>query len=203
MREYAINEIFLTVQGEGVRAGTAAVFLRFAACNLTCSGTEVEGAFQPLCDTEFASFRKLTGEQILAEIRDVAHEVRWIVCTGGEPALQLDGPLVSLLRSAGFLLAIETNGTVNVDTLALDWVCVSPKVAEHALQQLTAHEVKYVRAVGHGIPRPRIRADHYVLSPAAQGPTLDPRTIQWCVDLVLAHPQWRLSVQQHKLWGVR
>src|SRR5207244_2745020 len=92
-----------------------------------------------------------------------------IVLTGGEPALQVDPALVATLRQSGYYLAIETNGTRNIDHLALDWVCVSPKVAEHAIQQRTAHEVKYVRAYGQGIPQTVVQADHYLLSPAFDG----------------------------------
>jgi organic radical activating enzyme len=111
--------------------------------------------------------------------------------------------LVQACKAAGYALAIETNGTVNLDGLGLDWICVSPKVAEHALKQRTAQEVKYVRAYGQGIPKPTITAEHYVLSPAFDGDHLDPQTWRWCLQLCQTYPEWRLSLQQHKLWGVR
>ena len=117
--------------------------------------------------------------------------------------MQCDRVLVAALRDAGYQCAIETNGTVNVDNLALDWVCVSPKVAEHALKQRTAHEVKYVRAYGQGIPRTAVQAEHYSLSPAFQGESLDHNTLQWCLDLCLNNPPWRLTLQMHKFFSLR
>jgi 7-carboxy-7-deazaguanine synthase len=203
-REYAVNEIFLTLQGEGVRTGTANVFCRFTACNLQCNGTIEDQAYAPVCDTEFASGRLLTGTQIIEEITQIAGACRWIVLTGGEPSLQLDLPLVVLLKGAGYHLAIETNGTRNIDALGLDWVCVSPKTAEHTLAQLKADELKYVRHAGQGIPKPRGTAEHYLISPAFEPDgTVRQDTLRWCVQLCKDHPPWRLSLQTHKLLHIR
>jgi organic radical activating enzyme len=203
-KHYAVNDIFYSPQGEGVRAGTMNLFVRFAGCNLQCDvepGPLSPGGFA--CDTEFVSHRGMTAEDILARCQDLSPGCRWIIFTGGEPGLQLDLSLVQACKAAGYALAIETNGTVNLDGLGLDWICVSPKVAEHALKQRTAQEVKYVRAYGQGIPKPTITAEHYVLSPAFDGDHLDPQTWRWCLQLCQTYPEWRLSLQQHKLWGVR
>jgi len=195
---YVVNEIFYSLQGEGVRAGTANLFLRFARCNLACSA-ETHG-FD--CDTEFESGRRMTIAEILAELRELSADCRWVVLTGGEPALQVDRELIDALHGAGYLLAIETNGSVELPD-GIDWITVSPKVAEHAIRQRRAHEVKYVRGHGQGIPRTVVVADHYLISPAFDGPDLDPRALDWCIRLARENPAWRLSVQQHKSWNVR
>jgi organic radical activating enzyme len=235
VKTYRVNEIFYSLQGEGVRAGTPNLFLRFAGCNETCS-IESHG-FD--CDTEFASGRALTLDQILAELKEAgsgtptgeagsarpageagsagpageagsagpageAGSARptWIVLTGGEPALQVDGELIDGLRSAGYKLAIETNGSIALPE-GIDWITVSPKVAEHAIRQRVAHEVKYVRNYGQGIPRTVVQAQHKLISPAFSGDRLDPKTLEWCIQLVKENPDWRLSIQMHKSWRVR
>jgi 7-carboxy-7-deazaguanine synthase len=195
---YVVNEIFYSLQGEGVRAGTPNLFLRFARCNLACR-VETHG-FD--CDTEFESGRRMTLAEIRAEMTVLSATCRWVVLTGGEPALQVDRELIDALHEAGYQLAIETNGSVLLPP-GIDWVTVSPKVAEHALRQLTAQEVKYVRGYGQAIPRTVVEAEHYLISPAFDGAEVDPRTLDWCIRLVRENPPWRLSVQQHKLWRVR
>lgn len=241
-KRYKINEVFYSLQGEGMRAGEASVFVRFSGCNLKCAmeaGPKSPGGFD--CDTEFESGRMLTAADIKEEIvgalvcagvtvdnldRRKPDPGPWIVFTGGEPGLQLDKELVDLLRTGKFRLAIETNGTINVDDLGLDWITVSPKVAEHALKQLKADEVKYVRGVGQAIPKTRVEAKHKLISPAFDGVQVSVRenpyipdeyrqkleggpkerrenSLSWCVALCKAHPDWRLSIQLHKAWGVR
>ncbi|GMU23861.1 MAG: 7-carboxy-7-deazaguanine synthase [Phycisphaerae bacterium] len=195
---YLINEIFYSLQGEGMRAGTANLFLRFTGCNQTCR-QETHG-FD--CDTEFTSGRKLNLDEIVAEFRQIAPACRWVVLTGGEPALQVDLPLIERLHAEGYLLAIETNGSVELPPGA-DWITVSPKVAEHAIRQRTAHEVKYVRGHGQAIPRTVVQAEHKLISPAFDGPHIDPRALDWCIRLVKENPDWRLSIQMHKSWNVR
>jgi organic radical activating enzyme len=195
---YLVNEIFYSLQGEGVRAGTANLFLRFSRCNLACTA-ETHG-FD--CDTEFASGRRLTTPEILAELAALSTGCRWIVLTGGEPALQVDAELIAALHGAGYRLAIETNGSVALPA-GLDWITVSPKVAEHAIRQRRADEVKYVRGHGQGIPQTVVEAEHSLISPAFDGDEVDPRALAWCLRLVRENPRWRLSVQQHKLWKVR
>jgi len=198
MKQYAVNEIFYSLQGEGVRAGTPNLFLRFAGCNLTCM-RETHG-FD--CDTEFVSSRKMTVEEIRGELVDLSRECKWIILTGGEPGLQVDQELVDRLHADGYKLAIETNGSVALPD-GLDWITVSPKVAEHAIRQRTAHELKYVRGYGQGIPKTVVKSEHYVISPAFNGMDLDSKTLDWCIRLVKENPPWRLSVQQHKLWSIR
>ncbi len=198
MKTYRINEIFYSLQGEGVRAGTAALFLRFSGCNQACRA-ETHG-FD--CDTEFASGRDLTLDEIVAELRAAGPRCAWVVLTGGEPALQVDRDLIDGLHEGGYRLAIETNGSIALPD-GLDWITVSPKVAEHAIRQRAADEVKYVRTYGQGIPKTVVQATHKLISPAFDGDRLDRRTLDWCIRLVKDNPEWRLSVQQHKGWGVR
>ena len=205
---YTINEIFYSIQGEGVRAGTANVFVRFTGCNMRCDvepGPQSPGGFA--CDTEFASGRKMTLDEILEFAGKIAPTCRWLILTGGEPALQVDREFCEFFGKVGYQLAIETNGSValgdGLGELPLDWVTVSPKVAEHCIKQLKASEVKYVRGLGQGIPKTVVVADHYLISPAFGGNALDREVLDWCIKLCLENPEWRLSVQQHKKWGVR
>ena len=198
MDRYLVNELFYSLQGEGVRAGTPNFFLRLAKCNLACK-VETHG-FD--CDTEFESGRWMTLPEILDEMRQLSASCDWIVLTGGEPALQVDSEMIDALHAAGYKLAIETNGSMELPE-GIDWVTVSPKVAEHAIRQRKAHEVKYVRGYGQAIPRTVVAAEHYLISPAFEGDRLDPRTLDWCVRLCKENPPWRLSVQQHKAWKVR
>ena len=198
MKKYKINEIFYSVQGEGVRAGCPSFFVRFSKCNLLC--TVATHGFD--CDTEFESGHDMSVGDILVELASLSQDCRWIVLTGGEPALQVDEEIIEALRAAGYLLAIETNGTVALPD-GIDWITVSPKVPEEALRQRIADEVKYVRAVGQGVPQTVVEAKHYLISPAFDGDRLHGETMDWCLDLVRKHPIWRISVQQHKGWGVR
>lgn len=228
---YSVNEIFAAPQGEGMRAGTANVFVRFSGCNLRCDGAEENDQFAPVCDTEFTSGTMLTvdemllrsvealaaygyhvkprSEQGLLEKREVG-----VIFTGGEPSLQLTEELVRSFSMAGFLTAIETNGTRPVP-VNLDYIAVSPKTAEHTLHVSEAltdafgvprliDELRYVRRVGQAIPKPALKALYYLISPHVQ-PTgvIHPEDMEWCVKLVMANPTWRLSTQQHKTWGVR
>jgi 7-carboxy-7-deazaguanine synthase len=198
MDRYLVNEIFYSLQGEGVRAGAPSFFLRLAKCNLACK-VETHG-FD--CDTEFESGRWLTLPEILDEMRQLSGTCEWIVLTGGEPALQVDREMIEALHAAGYKLAIETNGSMELPE-GIDWITVSPKVAEHAIRQRKADEVKYVRGYGQAIPRTVVEAEHYLISPAFEGDRLDPRTLDWCIRLCKENPPWRLSVQQHKAWKVR
>ena len=216
-KTYAVNEIFWSPQGEGMRAGEMSVFIRFAGCNLRCRVEAAEdspGGFD--CDTEFASGRKMTAEEIIEEAYTVVGKPvqwyleqqdsgePWVVFTGGEPALQVDTALVEAMQDAGFQCAIETNGSKDVSHLGLDWITVSPKVAEHAIRQTTATEVKYVRGYGQPLPKPTCEATYKLISPAFDGTTIDERAVQWCVKLVKENPEWRLSMQLHKsAWRVR
>ncbi len=205
-KRYSINEIFFSLQGEGARAGTANVFVRFSGCNMRCdveSGARSPGGFA--CDTEFESGQAMTGGEIVASALALGpRPTTGVIFTGGEPALQLDRALVGAFRRAKFApLCIETNGTIDVAPLGLDWISLSPKVAEHAVRVKVCSEVRYVRGLGQGIPNPRARTDRKFISPAFSGDRLDAATLEWCIGLVKTHPSWALSVQQHKTWGVR
>jgi 7-carboxy-7-deazaguanine synthase len=198
VERYLVNEIFYSLQGEGVRAGAPSFFLRLAKCNLTCK-VETHG-FD--CDTEFESGRWMTLPEILDELRQLSERCEWVVLTGGEPALQVDPEMIGALHEAGYRLAVETNGSVELPA-GIDWVTVSPKVAEHAIRQRKAHEVKYVRGYGQAIPKTVVEAEHHLISPAFEGTEVDPRALEWCIRLCKENPPWRLSVQQHKGWKVR
>lgn len=205
-RRYTINEIFFSLQGEGARAGTPNVFVRFTGCNMRCemkAGKRSPGGFD--CDTEFESGRPMSARQILAAALTLAPQSGvGVIFTGGEPGLQLDKTLVDAFRAKGFgPLCIETNGTVDVTPLGLDWISLSPKVAEHAVKIRECAEIKYVRGHGQAIPKPNARARHRFISPAFSGDRLDSDTLRWCVALVKANPGWALSMQQHKTWGIR
>lgn len=198
MERYRVNEIFYSLQGEGVRAGTPNLFLRFSRCNLDCKAAT--HGFD--CDTEFETGTWMTLPGIVAEMRSLAPRCDWVILTGGEPALQVDDPLIDALHGAGYRLAIETNGTLELPA-GLDWITVSPKVPEAALRQRVAHEVKYVRAAGQPLPETVVAAEHHLISPAFHGGNLDPSHLDWCIRLCRDNPPWRLSVQQHKGWNVR
>lgn len=210
-KSYMVKEIFYTLQGEGLRAGTPSVFLRFAGCNVGC--TKAVQGFD--CDTDWLNGEAMTLKQIVERVTHLASSKNahdpcpWVVFTGGEPGLQIDHDLISELHLQGFLLAVESNGTVPLPE-GLDWICVSPKLPDEMTLQRTADEVKFVVAAGATIPETTIEADHYLISPAWEpvskqplnpGPISD-SNLTWCIQLVLENPGWSLSVQQHKQWGV-
>lgn len=197
---YVVNEIFYSVQGEGRRAGTPMVFVRFSDCNLRC--TWKNAGFD--CDTEFMSGREMRLSEILAEATRLNEKRGWMLLTGGEPGLQLDAKFLEGAHAEGWRIAIETNGTVELPE-GIDWICVSPKSAEHTIRQRYAHEVKYVRHYGMGIPLTEIEAEHYLVSPAFQADgSVRQEDMEWCMKLVKEHPErWALSMQYHKYLKIR
>jgi len=201
MKRYALTEIFYSLQGEGLRAGTAAVFVRFAGCNLACTKA-IEG-FD--CDTDFSPKLRLTAKEILEEVKKFSSVCRWIVLTGGEPTLQLDSNLVQILHEAGYFLAIETNGTKELPA-TLDWVSVSPKPRTKIVVKCP-DEIKVILSTGRKPPSlgdlPAAMNGRYLVSPAFSGQAIDVKALAWCIHLVKEDPIWRLSVQAHKQWGVR
>ena len=208
---YAVKEIFLTLQGEGAHAGRAAVFCRFAGCNLW-SGREMdrEGAICRFCDTDFvgtdgtlggryASADKLA-DTIAAQWRG-ANANRYTVLTGGEPLLQLDAPLISALHARGFAIGVETNGTIDPPD-GLDWICVSPKAgADLVLRK--GHELKLVYPQAGAAPEDfdGLCFERFSLQPM-DGSEVIENTAR-AVDYCLRHPRWRLSLQTHKTLGIR
>jgi 7-carboxy-7-deazaguanine synthase (Cx14CxxC type) len=208
---YAVKEIFYTLQGEGVHAGRPAVFCRFAGCNLWTGREEDRAsAICDFCDTDFVGVGPDGGRFPTADALADAVAERWptsgegrrfVVCTGGEPLLQLDAPAIDALHARGFEVAVETNGTQPLPR-GLDWVCVSPKAAAPVVVD-GGDELKLV------FPQPLARPErftgldfrHWLLQPM-DGPQLQQNTAA-AVAYCLAHPRWRLSVQTHKVVGVR
>lgn len=208
---YTVKEIFYTLQGEGANTGRPAVFCRFAGCNLW-SGREADraGAVCRFCDTDFVGTdgpgggKFAAAEHLAAAVRrawpDRVGSGRFVVCTGGEPLLQLDGALVAALHAQGFEIAVETNGTCAAPE-GLDWICVSPKAgAPLALRH--GNELKLVfpqEGVDPG-EFESLAFDHFFLQPM-DGPERERNTAA-AVRFCLAHPRWRLSLQTHKLLGI-
>ena len=202
-KRYRVNEIFYSLQGEGLRAGEASVFVRFSGCNLKCSLKKSDispGFFN--CDTEFTSGREMGYAEIMDEVDSVANQCQWIVLSGGEPALQVDKHLVAAAHDRGYKVAIETNGTRHLPE-HIDWVTVSPKTAEHTILVRKCDEVKYLRAAGMSIPKTSIEASHYLISPIFDAGMVSMGDLRHCIQLVKDNPKWRLSVQQHNMWEVR
>ena len=195
--KYKINEIFYSLQGEGARAGTPNVFIRFAGCDLACT----------FCDTEFESYVEMTAEEIMDKVMRLAPPERSVILSGGEPALQYDEDFHNALRGAGVtFIAIETNGGTKLPRGHVDWVSCSPKVAEHVVARNFPEgvdELRYVRHAGQGIPRPKASGTHLYLSPEFNGESLNRDSLKHCIKLIKENPEWKLSVQQHKFWGVR
>ncbi|HEY9379967.1 MAG TPA: 7-carboxy-7-deazaguanine synthase [Burkholderiales bacterium] len=207
---YAVKEAFLTLQGEGANAGRAAVFCRFAGCNLW-SGREEDRrrAVCQFCDTDFVGTNGVNGSRF-ATAEALAEHVeklwrgpraeRFVVCTGGEPLLQLDTALIDALHAHGFRIAVESNGTI-VAPEGIDWLCISPK-ADSAVVQRSGNELKLVYPQA-GVD-PAVYADwdfeHFFLQPMDNPLRVD-NTAQ-AVEYCLQHPQWRLSLQTHKLIGI-
>jgi 7-carboxy-7-deazaguanine synthase (Cx14CxxC type) len=209
---YAVKEILYTLQGEGAQPGRPAVFCRFAGCNLW-NGREADRATATctFCDTDFVGTDGEGGgkfDSALALARAVASfwpaaemARRYVVCTGGEPLLQLDESLVDALHAEGFDVAVETNGTQRPPA-GLDWTCVSPK-AGAPLALTTGDELKLVYPQEDAPPEQFTALDftHFFLQPM-DGPHLADNT-RTAMAYCLAHPQWRLSLQTHKLLGIR
>ncbi len=210
---YAVKEIFYTLQGEGAHAGRPAVFCRFAGCNLW-TGREADRltAVCDFCDTDFVGTDGPGGGRFAAAA-ELATAVRaawpagadpaargFVVCTGGEPLLQLDAPLVEALHAEGFEVAVETNGTTEPPS-GLDWICVSPKAGAE-LRIRSGDELKLVYPQAEAEPACYEQLDfrHFFLQPM-DGPDREANT-QAALAYCLAHPRWRLSLQTHKLLGI-
>jgi len=209
---YAVKEIFYTLQGEGANAGRPAVVCRFAGCNLWTGREEDRAeAVCRFCDTEFVGTDGPGGGKFATpDALATAVAAEWptgdpaarplVVCTGGEPLLQLDLPLIRALHAAGFEIAVETNGTVNPPP-ELDWVCVSPK-AEAPLRVTSGDELKLVYPQEGAEPEryAALGFRHFFLQPM-DGPAREANT-RAALAYCLAHPRWRLSLQTHKLLGI-
>lgn len=212
---YAVKEIFYTLQGEGAQTGRPSVFCRFSGCNLW-SGREEDraAAVCTFCDTDFVGMDGSEGGRYpdaaalagrIASLWPEGQPNRFVVCTGGEPLLQLDPPLIDALHRRGFEIAIETNGTI-MPPLGIDWVCVSPK-AGAGLVVTAGDELKVV------VPQPGLDPldfaglafRRFSVQPMddSADPTRRAANTEWAIRFCLAHPQWQLSLQTHKVTGVR
>lgn len=209
---YAVKEIFYTLQGEGAQAGRAAVFCRFSGCNLwTGRETDRATAICKFCDTDFFGVDGTGGgkfdsaealaEAVAQEWPDAAQGKRFVVCTGGEPLLQMDSDFIDALHARGFEIAVETNGTIAAPD-GVDWICVSPKAGAQLVQQ-RGSELKLVYPQ-EGFEPERFEGlafGHFFLQPM-DGPDQIVNT-QKAVRYCMEHPRWRLSLQTHKLLGIR
>jgi 7-carboxy-7-deazaguanine synthase len=208
---YAVKEIFLTLQGEGAHAGRAAVFCRFAGCNLW-SGREQDRAEAVcrFCDTDFVGLdgtlggRYATADALAATIAAewIAGDTdRYVVLTGGEPLLQVDTALIEALHRQGFSIGVETNGTVDAPE-GIDWICVSPKAGAE-LRIRSGHELKLVYPQPEAMPErfAGLAFERFSLQ-AMDGPDAA-QNIARTIDYCLQHPHWRMSVQTHKTIGIR
>lgn len=220
---YAVKETFFTLQGEGHHTGRPAVFLRFAGCNLW-NGREADRrqATCSFCDTDFVGTDGPGGGRF-TDAGDLARHVRriwnhgtqvggdgrtasgdsnraFVVCTGGEPLLQVDAPLIDALHAENFFIAVETNGTIETPP-GLDWICVSPKAGAD-LVQTSGDELKLVYRQEGALPEAfdQLGFDHFYLQPM-DGPDLE-RFTSDAVRYCMRHPRWKLSLQTHKLLGI-
>ena len=211
---YAVKEIYYTLQGEGAQTGRAAVFCRFAGCNLwTGRERDRADAICQFCDTDFVGTNGLGGGRFDSAV-DLATAVasHWprpgsrfqaplVVCTGGEPLLQLDEPLVDALHAEGFEVAIETNGTL-VSPRGVNWICVSPKAgAELVLRNGQELKLVFPQIGAEPLLYEDMGFDNFYLQPM-DGPSID-RNTQLALHYCLEHPQWKLSLQNHKVLGIR
>jgi 7-carboxy-7-deazaguanine synthase len=208
---YTVKEIFYTLQGEGANTGKAAVFCRFSGCNLW-SGREEDRsrAVCQFCDTDFVGVGPDGGKFADASLLAQAISVAWrgdsapekfVVCTGGEPLLQIDDELVDAIHNAGFKMAVETNGT-RLAPRGIDWICVSPK-AGAPFVQTTGSELKLVFPQPNAMPSQfeSLAFDNFFLQPM-DGPLIIENT-RLAIEYCMAHPKWRLSLQTHKQVGIR
>ena len=201
MRNFRVNDIFYSLQGEGRNTGRAAVFVRFSGCNLRCS----------FCDTDFSAFREMTADEIIREIS--GYPARFVVLTGGEPTLQVTDVFVDQLHQAGFEVAIETNGTLPVPE-NIDWVTVSPKKSPFPTSPLgeeyIGRQPDEIKVIFDGktdpedylsSPQGGIRRGLYLQPCDVGDPQKNKEITDACVEYIKLHPQWRLSLQTHKLVG--
>ena len=209
---YSVKEIFYTLQGEGAQTGRPAVFCRFSGCNLW-SGREQDrsDAVCSFCDTDFIGTNGENGgkfkspDELARFVASLWPQGRggrpYVVCTGGEPLLQLDTALIDAFHAVGFEIAVETNGTIEAPN-GIDWICVSPK-ADAEILQGTGNELKLVYPQGENTPEKfeHLAFDHFYLQPldCAETDLNTQKTIDYCQQ----NPKWRLSLQTHKIIGIK
>ena len=207
---YTIKEIYFTLQGEGFYTGRPAVFIRFSGCNLW-SGLEKDrkNAICNWCDTDFVGINGSNGGKYSAlEIKEIIADLwpenqpskPYVVCTGGEPLLQIDENLIQVIKNAGFEIGLETNGTI-VPPDGIDWICVSPKANANLILK-NGNELKVVYPQCGMNPRihEKLKFDHFYIQPMDGVDQED--NIKRSEKFVLDHPQWKLSLQTHKIMGI-
>jgi len=195
-----ISEIFYSLQGEGARVGTPTIFIRTSGCKAknACYALGIK------CDTEFESGKNYSLEEIHEWLVKNAPNCKEITWTGGEPTDQLNKEIVSYFKNKGYFQAIETSG-LNPVPDGIDFICVSPKVAEHVIKKNFpngVNELRYVRHEGQEIPSPSIQAEHYWLSPHSDGFTINSDNLKHCIELCIQNGKWKLSLQNHKIWNI-
>lgn len=194
-----VSEIFYSLQGEGARIGTPTIFIRLQGCKAknACYAMGIK------CDTEFESGKEFSIAEINEWIKKNADGCKEITWTGGEPLDQLTNEITSFFKHKGFFQAIETSG-LHPCVENIDFICVSPKVAEHVIKKnfTKVSELRYVRHKGQEVPQPSIEAEHYWLSPHSDGFTINSENLKHCIDLCKQNPKWKLSIQNHKLWNI-
>ena len=189
-----VNEIFYSLQGEGGRTGQASIFIRLAKCNLACS----------FCDTDFERGVKMSLEEVLKEIEH--YNCKWIIWTGGEPALQLNDKIVAFFKERGYLQAIETNGTKRIPS-GIDYITCSPKQNFEIVRELIPEVDELRFPIQKGDPLPDIsilpKTNRYLLSPIFDNDKVIQENVDYCISLIKDNPVWALSLQTHKLIGIR
>lgn len=195
-----ISEIFYSLQGEGARAGTPTFFIRTQGCSAkhACYASGIR------CDTDFMSGSEMSLGQIYDTIKKLSKDCMEITWTGGEPLDQLTPEILNFFKEKGYFQAVETSG-LKQGLAEFDFICVSPKVAEHVVKKNFpngVNELRYVRHSGQFIPQPEIEAQHYWISPHSDGFNINVENLKYCINLCKEHPKWKLSVQQHKIWNV-
>lgn len=195
-----VSEIFYSLQGEGARAGTPTFFIRLQGCKAqhACYASGIR------CDTEFESGKPMELKDLISWMQSENNDCKEITWTGGEPLDQLTKENIAYFKDAGYYQCVETSGLHSCPE-GMDFICVSPKVAEHVIIKNFPDgvtELRYVRHKGQDVPQPSITADHYWISPHSDGFTINHENLKHCISLCLTNPKWKLSTQQHKLWVI-
>jgi len=195
-----ISEIFYSLQGEGSRAGTPTFFIRLQGCKAqgACYASGV------VCDTEFESGSEWELKSILKWLKETNPKCNEITWTGGEPLDQLTKEIIAYFKEEGYFQAVETSGLHSAPE-GLDFISISPKVAEHVVAKNFKEgvsELRYIRHKGQCAPEPKVKAEHYWISPHSDGFTINNENVKHCINLCLDNPKWKLSVQTHKLWNI-
>jgi 7-carboxy-7-deazaguanine synthase len=195
-----VSEFFYSLQGEGARAGTPTFFVRLQGCKAknACYALGIR------CDTEFESGKEIELTELVEWMQKTNSNCKEITWTGGEPLDQLTAEHLAFFKERGYFQAVETSG-LHPAPQGFDFICVSPKVAEHVIKKNFPNgvtELRYVRHAGQDIPKPEVEAKYHWISPHSDGFTINTENLKHCIKLCLENPAWKLSVQQHKLWNV-